>query len=77
MDMYEELTSLPNALVIGEGLDVKLWRYRTSGESMYVPNLCALPNELLALWRNRFIVHIDAICWVRTIPAPSAYYVKL
>lgn len=66
-DAYKGLTSLLNAPVIGERLDIGVVRYRNYGERGYVGNLYALLDELLASWRNLFLVHVDAIFWDRAI----------
>lgn len=45
--VYKRLTIYPNALDIGEGLEVDVWCYMTLGKRAYVANQCVLSDELL------------------------------
>jgi len=61
------LASLQHTPLIEDRYDVDLWRYRTYGEIPYVANLCAISQDRLAAWRNRFVVDERALCWHRSI----------
>ena len=75
-EVMKGMVALPSGPLVEEAdVDVDIWRYRYYGERSYVRNLCGIPDETLAAWRGRYMVHEDAVLWERAIlPTRFRYF---
>lgn len=53
------------APLIEAGLDVDLWRFKTSRDSPYEKSICAYPVQRTHEWSGSYGVHPDSNYWDR------------
>lgn len=75
--VFRQLSGLPYAPVMEEGLDATFCQYRTFREGLYVSNLCPLPAAQLVAWGGRFMKHPDAVCCEKDIWVSHFHYEDL
>lgn len=73
-DVSKGMLALSGGPLVEECFDVDLWLYSYYGERPYVAYLSALSIEILETFRGMYMVHLDAICYERSIPLSLFHY---